>query len=101
MPDDATVLTVYTTSWCGYCRRLLHQLDRHGVEHVVIDIERDAGAAAFVERVNGGNRTVPTVVFPDGGTETNPGFRRVAGRLGLQRPPSALVRLLGSPRRRG
>jgi mycoredoxin len=65
-------LTVYSTTWCGVCRRLMWQLDRAGVEYRAIDIDRDTEAAAFVERVNRGNRTVPTVVYPDGSTATNP-----------------------------
>ena len=72
---------MYTTTWCGYCRRLKSQLDRAGIQLTEIDIERHPGAAALVERVNGGNRTVPTVVFPDGTALTNPSAREVAARL--------------------
>ena len=74
-------LTVYTTTWCGPCRRLRAQLDRDGIAYDVVDIERDPAAAAFVESVNGGNQTVPTVVFPDGGALTNPTLAEVKNRL--------------------
>ena len=33
--------------------------------------------------VNDGNQTVPTVVFPDGSTLTNPSVIQVQDRLGL------------------
>lgn len=65
-------LTMYTTVWCGYCRRLKAQLDRAGISFREVDIEHDAAAAAFVTGVNGGNQTVPTVLLPDGSVLTNP-----------------------------
>jgi mycoredoxin len=48
---------------------------------VEIDIERDPAAAEFVENVNGGNQTVPVVVFPDGTAVTNPTAKDVKARL--------------------
>ncbi len=69
MPDQ---LTIYSTQWCGYCHRLMGQLDREGVAYAMVDIEHDAEAADYVMTVNGGNQTVPTVVFPDGTALTNP-----------------------------
>lgn len=74
-------LTMYTTSWCGFCRRLKSQLARDGIEMVEVDIERDRQAAEFVMSVNGGNQTVPTVVFPDGTAATNPSAKEVKRRL--------------------
>jgi mycoredoxin len=35
-----------------------------------------------VESVNGGNQTVPTVVFPDGTVMTNPSIAAVQAQLG-------------------
>ncbi len=78
MPDQ---LTIYSTPWCGYCHRLMRQLDREGVGYVVVDIEQDPAAADYVTQVNGGNQTVPTVVFPDGSAMTNPSLGQVTGRL--------------------
>ncbi len=74
---------MYTTAWCGFCHRLKAQLGREGVEVVEVDIEADTEAAAFVEGVNGGNQTVPTLVFADGTTMTNPSLRQVKAHLGL------------------
>lgn len=66
------LITMYSTQWCGYCRRLKSQLDREGIEFAEVDIEQHPEAALIVERVNGGNQTVPTVVFADGSALTNP-----------------------------
>lgn len=74
-------LTMYTTTWCGFCRRLKSQLAREGIHMVEIDIERDPSAADYVMSVNGGNMTVPTVVFPDGSAVTNPSAKDVKTRL--------------------
>ncbi len=46
-----------------------------------VNIESDPAAAAFVESVNGGNQTVPTVVFSDGTAFTNPRATDVAARV--------------------
>jgi mycoredoxin len=65
-------LTMYSTVWCGYCRRLKAQLERAGIAFREVDIEHDATAASFVAGVNGGNQTVPTVLLADGSVLTNP-----------------------------
>ncbi len=75
------MLTMYSTTWCGYCHRLSTQLDREGIAYTVIDIERDDAAAEYVMSVNGGNQTVPTVQFPDGTVLTNPSIVEVKARL--------------------
>jgi len=74
-------VTMYTTPWCGFCRRLKGQLAREGIEVAEIDIERDPAAADYVMSVNGGMQTVPTVVFPDGAVLTNPSAAQVRDRL--------------------
>jgi mycoredoxin len=79
-PDQ---VTMYSTPWCGYCRRLKSQLEREGITYAEIDIEADPAAADYVMSVNGGNQTVPTVVFPDGSALTNPSLAQVKGHLGL------------------
>ena len=75
------MVTMYTTTWCGYCRRLKDQLDREGIPFAEVDIERDEDAAEIVMRVNRGNQTVPTVVFPDGTALTNPSLAEVKQQI--------------------
>ena len=74
-------LTVYTTSWCGYCHRLMTVLKSNKIAYEAVDIEQDPAAAEFVGSVNGGNKTVPTVKFPDGSTLTNPSVAEVKAKL--------------------
>ena len=75
-------LTMYSTQWCGYCQRLKAQLERAGVEFTEIDIEHSPEAAQFVESINGGNQTVPTVVLPNGKAMTNPSINQLLTELG-------------------
>jgi mycoredoxin len=78
VPDT---VTMYSTVWCGYCRRLKSQMDREGIAYVEVDIEHDDDAADLVMKVNGGNQTVPTVVFPDGSALTNPSLAQIKAQL--------------------
>lgn len=75
------MLTMYTTGWCGYCARLKAGLQRDGIPYDEIDIERTPDAADIVMQFNGGNRTVPTVVFADGTALTNPSVKQVKDKL--------------------
>ena len=77
----AHTVTMYSTPWCGYCRRLKSQMEREGISYAEVDIEQDPHAADYVMSVNGGNQTVPTVVFPDGSAMTNPTLAQVKQRL--------------------
>jgi mycoredoxin len=72
---------MYTTQWCAFCRRLKSQLARDGIAMTEVDIERDPAAADYVMSVNGGNQTVPTVVFPDGSVLVNPSAAQVKKRM--------------------
>jgi mycoredoxin len=80
--STVSTLTMYSTTWCGYCRRLKSQMAREGIEYAEVDIEQNPAAADFVMSVNGGNQTVPTVQFPDGTALTNPSIAEVRAKLG-------------------
>ena len=81
-PSAVSTLTMYSTTWCGYCRRLKSQFAREGIEYDEVDIEQNPQAAEYVMSVNGGNQTVPTVQFPDGSALTNPSIADVRAKLG-------------------
>lgn len=78
---EAGTITMFSTGWCGYCARLKQQLTKDGIDFIEVNIEEVDGTAAIVESVNGGNQTVPTVIFPDGSTATNPSLAEVKSRL--------------------
>ncbi|MEU3832614.1 glutaredoxin domain-containing protein [Streptomyces microflavus] len=83
----AGTVTMYSTTWCGYCRRLKGQMDREGIAYNEVNIEHDPDSAAFVEKANGGNQTVPTLlIVSPSGTEsvmTNPSLAQVKQALAV------------------
>ena len=74
---------MYSTQWCGYCKRLKSDLQRAGIEFTEVGIEHDAESAALVEKTNNGNQTVPTLIFSDGTSMTNPSLAKIKEHLGL------------------
>lgn len=76
-------ITMFSTEWCGYCKRLKVMLNATGIPFTEVDIENTPGTQELVEQANGGNQTVPTVVYPDGTTATNPSLNDVKAKLGL------------------
>jgi glutaredoxin len=57
---DEPAVVVYTTSWCGWCRKTLAWLDERGVAYENRDIERDADWAAELQRKTGAT-SIPVV----------------------------------------
>jgi mycoredoxin len=79
----AEALIIYGTSWCGPCRTLKRLLAERDIAFSYVDIEHTPDAAEIVMKINGGNQTVPTVLFPDGSTLTNPRLSDVTAKLEL------------------
>ncbi|MFV9505566.1 MAG: mycoredoxin [Oscillochloridaceae bacterium umkhey_bin13] len=71
MSDQAEII-MYGTSWCPDCRRAQRVLDLNQARYRYINIEQDEAAAERVVELNGGNRSVPTIVFPDGSILVEP-----------------------------
>ena len=74
-------ITVYGTSWCGDCKRALRVLDQHQVIYHYVNIELDDGARTYVEQVNRGYQSVPTILFPDGSVMVEPSSAALAQKL--------------------
>lgn len=58
-------ITLYTTTWCGDCRRAKRFLAEHEVEYEEINIEESEEAATLVMSHNAGRRSVPTIRIED------------------------------------
>jgi thioredoxin reductase (NADPH) len=78
------MITVYGAPWCPDCRRSKQFLGERRIQYRWVDIEQDPQAMAYVEEVNQGNRTVPTIIFPDGDILVEPTNAQLADKLGLQ-----------------
>jgi glutaredoxin-like protein len=74
----------YGTKWCPDCKRSKKFLDQRGIEYRYVDINRDREARAYIQEVNNGNRSVPTIVFLDGGILVEPSNEELAKKLGLE-----------------
>ena len=71
----------YATRWCGDSRRALKVMDERQVEYDWIDIDKDSQAEIFVKETNHGNRSVPTIVFPDGTILVEPSNQELIEKL--------------------
>jgi mycoredoxin len=58
--------------------------DQHHIPYRWIDIDKDEKAAKYVESINHGNRSVPTIVWPDGSSLTEPSSDELALKLGIK-----------------
>ena len=77
------LITIYGTSWCGGSRRARLLFDRNNISFTWIDIDLDDQAAKYVESVNRGFRSVPTIVWPDGSMLVEPSDHQLAKKLGI------------------
>lgn len=56
-------ITVYTRPWCGTVARVKRWLDQRAIPYTEVDITKDDEAARRVEELNGGQQSVPTILF--------------------------------------
>lgn len=74
-------LTVYGADWCPDVRRSRALLDDRGVAYDYIDIEQSPQAEGDVRALQGGERRIPTIVWPDGSHLIEPSDETLAARL--------------------
>lgn len=65
-------VTIYTRPWCGSVMRVKRWLDDRGIKYTEIDISKDKRAARYVEELNGGYRSVPTLLIDGKHVATEP-----------------------------
>ena len=68
----STSITMYSADWCGACVRSKRLLDSLEVSYELIDVESVPGASEKVIEINGGKRSIPVILFPDGTHLTEP-----------------------------
>jgi mycoredoxin len=86
MTDNNEKIKIYATSWCGGSRRARNIFIDNHIDYEWIDIDENVEGGKFVESVNGGYRSVPTIVFPDGTILTEPSTADLMKKLGLRLP---------------
>lgn len=78
--SDSTI-TMYGTTWCGDCRRAKRVFEQHEVAINYVNIEENETARHYVEQVNNGYQSVPTIVFPDGSILVEPSTSALTQKL--------------------
>jgi mycoredoxin len=74
-------IVLYGSVWCGDCRRARQVLAENSVKFLDVDIEQDEKAAEFVRNHNRGMQSVPTIIFPDGTSLTEPDRNTLRNKL--------------------
>ena len=77
-------ITVYGAPWCPDCRRSKTFLMEQRIPFAWVDIDKDQDGRRFVEELQGGGRSIPTIVFADGSHLLEPSNAELAAKLGLQ-----------------
>ncbi len=74
-------IVVYGTAWCGDCRRAKKVLERRGIEYAWVNVEERKAAGDEMLRLNGGDRRVPTLLFPDSSVLVEPSNAELDAKL--------------------
>lgn len=81
MTTNTDKIIMYSTNWCGDCVRAKRVFDQHNIDYKEIDLEKHPEAIPVVLAVNNGRQSVPTIVFPDGSTMTEPSNRDLIAKI--------------------
>ena len=84
MEKGPKVVVMYGAAWCPDVAMARRYLDRHQVNYLYLDIDRDPEAKEALLELCGDDWVVPTLILPDGMTLANPSIRELATRLGLR-----------------
>ena len=69
---NPTRIVMYSIEWCPDCRRAKFFFKRKNIDVLEVDVNTDKTAEAFVKELNNGNRSVPTIILPDGSMLVEP-----------------------------
>src|SRR5258707_6563845 len=79
-----TKIKLYGTNWCSDCKRSKKFLGEQRVSYEYINIEEDLEGQEYVQRVQNGGMTIPTILFEDGSLLIEPTNAELAAKLGLE-----------------
>ena len=78
-------IKVYGATWCNDCKRAKQFLGDQRVAFEWHDIEQDPEGLEIVHERNNGNNVIPTIIFPDGTSLSEPSNEDLADKIGLDR----------------
>ena len=74
-------IVMYSVEWCPDCRRAKFFFKRKKIDVFEVDVNADKKAEDFVKELNNGNRSVPTIIFPDGSMMVEPSTQELDERF--------------------
>lgn len=74
-------IVVYSTEYCPDCWRVKKYLDTNKIPYLQVGLEGNQEATEFVMQVNHGNRSVPTIIFPDSSILVEPGWAELNAKF--------------------
>ncbi|MFC1749927.1 glutaredoxin family protein [Pseudomonadota bacterium] len=80
-PPIPNPLIFYGAPWCSDCIRAKSLLDEKKVHYDYVNIDENTDAAKQVIKINGGNRSIPTIIFPNGKILTEPSNQELSDEL--------------------
>lgn len=78
---SSNTIQFYGAMWCGDCRRAKQFFNKHKIKFQFHDTEKEKGAIEFVEKINNGMRSIPTIIFPDGNVLVEPSNNELVEKL--------------------
>jgi mycoredoxin len=79
-PQSSQVV-MYTVDWCPDCQRAKFFFQHNNISIIEVNVDNDKEGASFVRKINSGNRTVPTIIFPDGFIMVEPSNEELEARF--------------------
>ena len=76
-----TQIVMYATEYCPDCVRARKFFEANNIPHLRVVLEGNSEATDFVIKVNHGNRSVPTIVFPDGSILVEPNWEELKAKF--------------------
>ena len=79
-------ITMYTSEYCMHSRAVEGFMARNDIPVKMVNIDSSQSARKKVMEINEGHASVPTLVFPNGDSMTEPSMRRLREHFNIQRP---------------
>ena len=67
-------IVMYATEYCSDCNRAKAFFESNNINYLRVGLEGNEAATKFVMDINNGDRSVPTIVFPNGDILVEPGW---------------------------
>ena len=74
-------IVMYAVEWCPDCRRAKFFFKRKKIDVLEVDVNSDKKAEEFVKGLNNGNRSVPTIILPDGSMMVEPSTEELESKF--------------------